>query len=267
MTAEAFAPAKINLSLHVTGRRADGYHFLDSLVVFADVGDRLTLRAADTMDLSVTGPFAAGVPCDARNLVWRAAAAAGVTVAMTLDKQLPHGGGIGGGSADAAAVLRMLGAPHHAPDLGADVPVCLSRNPQRMQGIGDVLSPATGVPALDIVLVNPGVHVPTQTVFARLRSPDNPGMGAWPTWQDRAAFVAWLCAQRNDLQAPAAADHPEIDTALAALSAAQLARMSGSGSTCFGIYPTAAAAQKAADRIAAAHPDWWVQATQTTGAS
>ncbi|MEC7258814.1 MAG: 4-(cytidine 5'-diphospho)-2-C-methyl-D-erythritol kinase, partial [Pseudomonadota bacterium] len=161
-----FAPAKINLTLHVTGRRDDGYHLLDSLVVFARVGDVLTISEAPEMALAVTGRFRDGVPEDARNLVWKAAQSAGRTLAITLDKTLPHGAGIGGGSADAAAVLRFCGAGHLAVGIGADVPVCLGDMPQRMQGIGEFLTPVAKVPALDIVLVHPGVHVPTPQVFA-----------------------------------------------------------------------------------------------------
>ncbi|WP_299610613.1 4-(cytidine 5'-diphospho)-2-C-methyl-D-erythritol kinase [uncultured Tateyamaria sp.] len=266
MTIEAFAPAKINLTLHVTGQRDDGYHLLDSLVVFANVGDHLDIEAAPEMALEVTGPFADGVPSDASNLVWRAAQMSGVTARIALTKELPHGAGIGGGSSDAAAVLRTLGGEAHALALGADVPVCLLDCPQRMRGIGNDVAPVGGVPPLDLVLVNPGVHVPTQDVFKRLASKDNAPMDAHLNWSDRAAFLTWLGDQRNDLQASAAAHTPEISSALDALKGAQLVRMSGSGATCYGVYPGPWLAREAADRIAGAHPDWWVRAVGTVGA-
>ena len=268
MATEAFAPAKINLTLHVTGQRADGYHLLDSLVVFADVGDRLWMEPADRMALQVTGAFAEGVPEDGRNLVWRAAGLAGVALRIRLEKTLPHGAGIGGGSSDAAAVLRRFGGRARAAELGADVPVCLSDAPQRMRGIGDELEEVAGVPALPLVLVNPGVHVPTPAVFRALERKDNPDMGEFPRWSSQAAFLSWLSAQRNDLEAPAIKTAPAIHDALEALRGAEdclLARMSGSGATCFGVFGSDAAARAAAEEIAAAHPDWWVQATRSFG--
>ncbi|MEO0865418.1 MAG: 4-(cytidine 5'-diphospho)-2-C-methyl-D-erythritol kinase [Pseudomonadota bacterium] len=265
MTTEAFAPAKINLALHVTGQRDDGYHLLDSLVVFADVGDRLWIDPAPRMSMKVTGPFAAGVPQDSRNLAWRAAEAAGVSVKIRLEKNLPHGGGIGGGSADAAAILRACEAPLAALSLGADVPVCLSDAPQRMQGIGEDLTPVSAVPSLSLVLVNPGIHVPTPDVFRRLRQKSNARLGDLPGWASRDAFLAWLTDQRNDLQAPAASGVPAILVALRALQWAEVARMSGSGSTCFGVYPDAATAQAVAQEISAQYPRWWVQAVTTKG--
>ncbi|MGD9861924.1 MAG: 4-(cytidine 5'-diphospho)-2-C-methyl-D-erythritol kinase [Pseudodonghicola sp.] len=270
MATEAFAPAKINLTLHVTGQRADGYHLLDSLVVFAGIGDRLRLAPAPEMSLAVTGRFAAGVPADPRNLVWRAAELAGVRLRITLEKSLPHGAGIGGGSSDAAAVLRTFGGAGRAAELGADVPVCLSSAPQRMRGIGEDLVAVPGVPELSLVLVNPGVHVPTPAVFRALARKDNPGMGELPRWTGQSGFLSWLAAQRNDLEAPAIASAPAIRDALAALGGAggcELVRMSGSGATCFGVFDSDPAAQAAAARIAAARPDWWVQATRTGGSA
>ncbi|GAA6200908.1 4-(cytidine 5'-diphospho)-2-C-methyl-D-erythritol kinase [Aquicoccus sp. SU-CL01552] len=270
MATEVVAPAKINLTLHVTGQRADGYHLLDSLVVFAELGDRLRLDRADRMSLRVTGRFAKGVPEDARNLVWRAAELAGVRLRIGLDKELPHGAGIGGGSSDAAAVLRVFGGEGRAVELGADVPVCLSDAPQQMRGIGDALIQVPDVPALPLVLVNPGVHVPTPEVFRALTRKDNAAMGALPQERSRAAFLSWLGAQRNDLEAPAIATAPDIRDALQALCGTadcRLARMSGSGATCFGIYDNDTAAREAAARIAAAHPGWWVQATRSIGSA
>lgn len=259
MTSEGFAAAKVNLTLHVTGQRDDGYHLLDSIVVFADVGDRLWFEAGPQMQISVTGPFAEGVPVDHRNLVWQAAELAGWKGRITLEKNLPHGAGIGGGSSDAAAVLRAFGGAGQAVTLGADVPVCLSSLPQRMQGIGDVLNPLQALPNMEIVLVNPRVVVPTGSVFSGLALKHNPPMAeTLPAFADAQAFCAWLGAQRNDLEAPARLIAPEISAALQELKGALLARMSGSGATCFGLFASGAA--QAAQRIAQAHPDWWVRA-------
>lgn len=266
MATEAVAPAKINLTLHVTGQRADGYHLLDSLVIFAELADHLWLTPSAATSLQVSGPFAEGVPEDGRNLVWRAAELAGMPLNIRLDKRLPHGAGIGGGSADAAAVLRAFGGQASAAELGADVPVCLSERPQRMRGIGDVLEQVSGVPAFSLVLVNPGVQVPTPDIFRALARKQNPAMAARLHWPSRAAFLSWLADQRNDLEAPAIATAPVIRDVLAALRRAngcRLARMSGSGATCFGIFESDAQAREAAAQIAAAQPDWWAQATRS----
>lgn len=269
-----FAPAKVNLALHVTGKRADGYHLLDSLVVFADIGDRVTVAPADALSLRVTGPRADGVPGDARNLVWQAAQAldANRGAAITLDKHLPHAGGIGGGSSDAAATLRGLSAiwgiaPPDAAAvlaLGADVPVCLHGRPCRMRGIGEVIDPVPKLPALWIVLVNPGVEVPTGPVFKTLQSVDNPALPA-PAWTDAASLLHWLCGARNDLEPPARALVPQIGTVLDHLNAQPgcgLARMSGSGGTCFGLFTHPGAAHDAARVLAGVSPDWWVADAQ-----
>ncbi|WP_171208994.1 MULTISPECIES: 4-(cytidine 5'-diphospho)-2-C-methyl-D-erythritol kinase [unclassified Ruegeria] len=266
MTAEAFAPAKINLTLHVTGQRSDGYHLLDSLVVFADVGDHLTFHPGPALSIEVSGEFAQGVPTDDRNLVWRAAQAVDWTGQITLNKALPHGGGIGGGSSDAAATLRALGGADTAValSLGADVPVCGRGKATRMQGIGEDLSPAV-LPPLPALLVNPGVSVPTGPVFQALDRKDNPAMPADIDVFDSVTTCAeWLSTQRNDLQIPACSVAPQIIDVLDALGDTRdvlLARMSGSGSTCFALYPTMKAAHFAAYEIGAAQPDWWVRAT------
>lgn len=267
MTADAFAPAKINLTLHVTGQRDDGYHLLDSLVVFADVGDRLFLTPGETMTLEVSGPYSGGVPEDASNLVWRAAEAVGWTGHIKLEKNLPSGAGIGGGSSDAAAVLRALGGDRNkALSLGADVPVCLTAEPQRMQGIGEDLSPVFPMPPLHLVLVNPGVHLSTPSVFQGLDNRHNPGLANCSGWSGVAECIEWLKQQRNDLEPAACRLAPVISKALGALSGAMLARMTGSGSTCFGVFSSPDAAARAAREIAGQHPDWWVQATTTAGA-
>ena len=269
-----FAPAKVNLALHVTGRRADGYHLLQSVVVFADAGDWLHIAPAPRLSLAVIGPRADGVPSDQRNLIWRAAQlfdhAAGA--AITLDKHLPHAGGIGGGSADAAAALRGLASLWDAPlpdapavlSLGADVPVCLFGRPAHMAGIGDVIAPLPPLPPLWLVLVNSGVAVPTGPVFAALVTAENPPLPDMPPqgWRDAGALAAWLAQTRNDLEPPALGLVPGIASVIAALSAqggCLLARMSGSGGTCFGLFATAQAARDAAAALAADHPDWWVQ--------
>lgn len=268
MTVEAFAPAKINLTLHVTGRRADGYHLLDSLVVFADAGDRLRLDPDGELSLTVTGPMAAGVPSDGGNLILKAAQLAGAQRgAFTLEKNLPAAAGIGGGSSDAAAALRALGAADADADalsLGADVPVCLLARAARMTGIGEGLQPLDGLPELPAVLVNPRLEISTPAVFKALARRDNPPMGDIPAGLALPEFCRWLAAQRNDLEAPARALQPEIAEVLTALSGAVLARMSGSGATCFGIYPSRAAAEAAAAQLSAEHPGWWVQAVTLT---
>jgi 4-diphosphocytidyl-2-C-methyl-D-erythritol kinase len=265
-----FAPAKVNLALHVTGRRDDGYHLLDSLVVFADVGDWVYIRPANELALSVSGPRAAGVPTDRSNLVWRAAEAFGRAGGATihLDKHLPHAGGIGGGSADAGAALRGLaslwGVEMPRLDallaIGADIPVCVASAPARMRGIGDVLDPVPPIPPLWLVLVNPGVETPTGAVFKALDSVDNAPMPA-PCWSDAERLLEWLALTRNDLEPAATSLVPAVRDALAALDATdgcRLARMSGSGATCFGIFVDEARARAAAERLGQAHGDWWV---------
>lgn len=261
---EAFAPAKINLTLHVTGKRADGYHLLDSLVVFADLGDRLWLTPADEMSMEISGPFAEGVPADGRNLAWQAAELAGWTGHIALEKNLPHGGGIGGGSSDAAAVLRALDCRRDALTLGADVPVCLQGAASRMRGIGDVITPVEGFPSFSALLVNPLITVPTPAVFKALAWADNPAMEEFPAEHaTQNQWLTWLGGCRNDLQVPAAHLAPDIDLALHDLrctGGGQMIGMSGSGSTCFAIYPTLVSAKHAAFEVQSAHPDWWVRA-------
>lgn len=270
-----FAPAKVNLHLHVVGRRADGYHLLDSLVVFADVGDRLTVSAADALSLSVTGPFAAELAAEADNLVLRAArglaAQAGIRPAarLVLEKTLPVASGIGGGSADAAAALRLLcrfweldpgSAEQLAGGLGADVPVCLASRPALMSGIGEVLRPVPVLPDIGIVLVNPGISVATPTVFrARVGAFSGPARFPDSVWQDAGALVATLRGARNDLEAPARGLAPGVNDALQVVAAAPgclLARMSGSGATCFGLFATPAVARAAVPAID--RDGWWV---------
>lgn len=267
---EAFAPAKINLALHVTGQRPDGYHLLDSLVVFANIGDRVRVRPASQQSLRVIGPMAQGVPADARNLVWKAAEWFGTPpVEIELIKNLPPASGIGGGSSDAAATLRALAKlfdkplpePTETVPLGADVPVCLRPGNWWMGGIGDCLSGAPDLPEyLGLVLINPGVEIPTPTIFNALVSKQNPPISN-REFEGLGEFSEWLLTHRNDLE-PAAIDlAPIVAEVLDVLRREDpiCARMSGSGATCFAVFPTRHEAKVAAGRIAEQNPKWWVQ--------
>lgn len=283
-----FAPAKVNLTLHILGRRGDGYHSLESLVAFADVGDRLARVVGEAPAISVFGPFAAETPANADNLVLRAAAAfsarfGGAAHAFSLEKHLPVASGIGGGSADAAAALRLCAADRGwdpigeevlslAASLGADVPVCIERRARMMRGTGAVLDPPCAFPAVPAVLVNPRVPVPTGAVFAALGLAPGQGMDHGTghplcppaAVADVARFIDWLSGQRNDLEPPALRVAPVVAEVLGALrrdGACRLARMSGSGGTCFGLYESHAAAKNAAVRLIAQNPGWWVAAT------
>ena len=218
--------------------------------------------------------MAADVPAGTDNLVLRAAQLLDPVrgARITLDKHLPAAAGIGSGSSDAAATLRALSGlwgmplPRQTVSLGADVPMCLVPRAQRISGIGEGTRAVTGLPAMPALLVNPRVSVPTPDVFGALAQKDNSPMpDTWPEMPDMAAVTAFLSEMRNDLEAPAIALFPVIGDVLAALGDAGVARMSGSGATCFGLYPDSAAAEAAAARIAAAHPDWWVQATMLNG--
>jgi 4-diphosphocytidyl-2-C-methyl-D-erythritol kinase len=263
-----FAPAKVNLYLHATGKRADGYHLLDSLAVFPDVGDTLRAEAAEGLSLALDGVFGAGLASEADNLVLRAARALapGRGAALRLTKELPIASGIGGGSADAAAALLALAEvwgvtadlPALALGLGADVPVCLASRPVRMQGIGEILVPAPRLPAFGMVLVNPGVAVPTPAVFKARKGEFTPAAGLPEAWDSVDAMVADLARCTNDLQAAAISIAPVIAQVLdmlAALPGARLARMSGSGATCFALFDTPALAEAAAALVA---PEaWW----------
>lgn len=264
-----FAPAKVNLALHVTGRRDDGYHLLDSLVAFAGVGDRVTLRADTGLSLVIGGPRAADLPSGDDNLVLRAARAMGGAAAITLEKVLPVASGIGGGSADAAATLRALarlgrGLPADGGlSLGADVPVCLRGRAARMTGVGEHLAPLS-LPRGWLVLVNPGVALSTPAVFRAMARRDlAPLPATLPHWPDAGALAGFLAGTRNDLEVPAITLAPVIAAVRAALQAQPdclLARMSGSGATCFGLFAEEAAARAAADGIGARAPGWWTAA-------
>jgi 4-diphosphocytidyl-2-C-methyl-D-erythritol kinase len=270
-----FAPAKVNLCLHVTGRRADGYHLLDSLVVFVGVGDRVTVAEGSGLSLDISGPEAASLAAEPDNLVLRAAQAMGITdAALGLWKVLPLSSGVGGGSADAAATLRalscwsgrMLPSAGQVLALGADVPVCMAGQPARMRGVGEDLSPLPALPPIWLVLVNPRVPVATPQIFAALTRRDFPPVPDLPrlALHSAVALAGWLSDQtRNDLVAPALQVVPllsGVQAALAATPGCLLARMSGSGGTHFGIFATEAAARAAEQALRRAHPGWWISA-------
>jgi 4-diphosphocytidyl-2-C-methyl-D-erythritol kinase len=276
-----FAPAKVNLTLHVIGRRPDGYHEIESLVAFADVGDRVTFAPGRSLELVTRGPTATAAGPSEDNLVLKAARLLAERVAglkagrFTLDKRLPVAAGLGGGSSDAAAALRLL-ARHNRIALddprlqeaarltGADVPVCLDPKARMMRGIGEILSAPLAFAKRPAVLVNPGVSVATKEVFAKLaasRSSLAKTGGRNPTALEMTAFIAAAC---NDLEPPAVVLQPIIADVLAALRASaqcRLARMSGSGATCFALYDSGRAATAAARALRGKHPGWWVRAT------
>jgi len=257
------ARAKVNLSLHITGKRADGYHLLDSIVVFPDYGDLLRRNAGG---LSISGPFGPGLSLE-KNLVCDAAALLGCAPNIHLEKNLPIASGIGGGSADAAAALRLL-AKEDVPDglsLGADVPACVISKPLRMQGIGEQLSLLPQLPEYAIVLVNNGEPVSTAAVFAALDATDNPPGMALPRGLNTAEFFSFIASLRNDMQPAALKISQGISEVLASLKSqpsCALARMSGSGGTCFGLFETLAEAERAAEDIRRRQSDWWVVAAK-----
>jgi 4-diphosphocytidyl-2-C-methyl-D-erythritol kinase len=280
------APAKINLYLHVLGRRADGFHELDSLVAFADIADVVTARPADALTLAIDGPFAGELAGAAdENLILRAArllaSRAGIAAgaAFNLTKTLPVASGIGGGSSDAAAALRALAALWQvrlgdpelaaiAGELGADVPVCLLARTAWLGGIGERIEAAPTLPPVGIVLVNPRIALPTPAVFKARRGPFTPAGRFDERPRDAAALAALLDARRNDLTDAAIGIVPaiaEILTALSATAGVRLARMSGSGATCFALYDGIAAAREAADRLGAQYPGWWAAAGRLIG--
>jgi 4-diphosphocytidyl-2-C-methyl-D-erythritol kinase len=287
-TVEVFAPAKINLTLHVTGRRADSYHLIDTLVAFAGVGDTVTLSTGGTGALEVSGCEAAQVPATADNLIGKQARHIGDAGIGPLDcrlhKRLPVASGIGGGSADAAAYYRgvvslseqdtarrLMGAETVAAQwrVGADVPMCIRSAPARVTGIGDVLDHDVAVPELPVVLVNPRIAVATTEVFANLKDKRNPPMHDVPGSEvSPVQFLRWLAVQRNDLQDAAVSHVPKIAQVLDALGEARgcaLARMSGSGATCFGLFETDDQARLAAETLRRAQPGWWIRATRLDG--
>jgi len=268
------ASAKINLFLHVGNKRDDGFHPLQSLAVFTDAGDVLAIEPAPILSLSIDGPFAAGLSGEGDNLVTRAARTLGTNGAkLTLTKNLPVASGIGGGSADAAASLRGLSelwstnADLHAigANLGSDIPVCIDSVPAFIEGRGEILRPLESLPRIAMLLVNPGVAVPTRDVFAALKTRSGVDM-ALPRghFRDTADLLRFLETKRNDLEAPALQIQPVIGDvlkAIAALPGALMTRMSGSGATCFGLFADDDCCGRAAAAMAKAHPDWWIAPT------
>lgn len=277
---ETFAAAKVNLYLQVVGRRADGYHLLDSLVAFAGVGDRLLLRPSDDLSLHIDGPNAGALAVEPDNMVLKAAralaAAAGVPAkaAITLTKRLPVASGIGGGSADGAAALRGLCRLWGiSPDeteltriglaLGADLPVCLVGRPTQMSGIGEILTAAPPLPPAWLVLVNPGVGLSTPAVFKARTAAFSVPAPLTDAPGDAVALAGALASRRNDLTEPAVRLAPVIGDMLKAVAAEAdclLARMSGSGATCFGLFADQETAEAAARHLAVGHAAWWVAA-------
>jgi len=275
-TIKITAHAKVNLTLHVVGERTNGYHELQSLVCLTEFGDQIHLSPAADFSFQVIGPYAAGIPVDESNLVVQAAKFMAQKHSKTLDcqiileKNLPMASGIGGGSSDAAAVMKALSQYWSVPlpnvdelmALGADIPVCVTTGLTLMQGAGEDVTHLSAAPNWGVVLVNPNVGVSTPAVFDALNSKQNPSM------QDVAANcvdIAWLGDQRNDLEPPAIAMVPEVATVIEAISAApqcQVARMSGSGATCFGLFSDIKHANATAERLQRVHPNWWIVATK-----
>lgn len=278
------APAKVNLALHITGRRPDGYHEIESLAVFTRFGDRITAVPSEEDSLAVSGKYAAAVPVDGGNLILKARDALrqrfgdGNTppVALVLEKNLPVASGVGGGSSDAAATLRALASLWNLGvdeaelasvglALGADVPMCLSAQPLVARGIGERVETVPDFPSLGLVLVNPGVAVATADIFVGLERRDNEKLPPLPPAIDFHSLRNWLEGTRNDLEPVARKLQPEIGKALAALDKADagFARMSGSGATCFGLFETGNVAKRAAAAIRSRYPDWFVAATRS----
>jgi 4-diphosphocytidyl-2-C-methyl-D-erythritol kinase len=281
------APAKVNLTLRVLGRRDDGYHEIESLVAFADYGDRLSLVPGSDLALAVGGPRAEQAGLDADNLVLKAARAVAARIpgialgGFNLEKNLPAAAGLGGGSADAAAALRLIARANHlalsdprlydaARATGADVPVCLDPRPRLMRGIGEKLSEPLILPPLPVVLVNPGVALATKPVFAEW-TPARPAVPfdfAVAKINGSKEFLHALAQQANDLETAAIKLAPVIADVLAALRAfagCRLARMSGSGATCFGLFGSAAAARSTAQALSSEYPHWWIIASALGG--
>lgn len=271
------APAKINLFLHVGARRADGFHPLQSLAVFTEMGDELALAPASELSLAINGPFAQGLDGEGDNLVLRAARAlSSEGAALTLTKNLPVASGIGGGSSDAAAALRGLRRllSVDVPDarlreiaatLGSDIPVCLDARSSFMEGRGEILRAVGAMPRISMLLVNPKVAVPTKDVFAMLADRSGTEL-ALPLdgFRDTADLLRFLETTRNDLEAPARKLQPvigEVLDAIAALPGALFTRMSGSGATCFGIFADDGCCQRAAEILRDTAPGWWIAPT------
>jgi len=283
------APAKVNLTLRVLGRRSDGYHEIESLVAFAEFGDTLSFSPGGEVALAMRGPNAANAGEDADNLVLKAARALAARVAgiglgaFELDKRLPVAAGLGGGSADAAAALRLLARANNLPAddgrlydaaraVGSDVPVCLDPRPRLMRGVGEILSAPLRLPPLPAVLANPGITLPTKSVFAAWEGTSSRALPldvtAAAKIASREEYLQLLATQSNDLEDAAIAVEPavaEVLASLRALAGCRLARMSGSGATCFALFSSAAAAIEAAKALGNKYPHWWVRASALGG--
>ena len=279
-----FAPAKINLFLHLIGKRADGYHLLESLVAFVDIGDVVSTSDSASLQLTISGPFAKALSDTEGNSILAAARFLATangrqesSVSIELTKNLPVASGIGGGSSDAAATLlacQSLWHIHALPDppaiaagLGADVPVCLRGRPTFMSGIGETLSDIADFPTCDVVLVNPGMALPTANVFGAFQGSFSKPLAKAPQkgWASLGKLLEFLRHTHNDLTTSAVTLAPDITHVLSALSAQPgcgLARMSGSGATCFGLFHNPSEARAAAETLATTQPLWWVKAGQ-----
>lgn len=275
------APAKVNLFLHVTGRRDDGYHLLDSLVTFTDFGDELTFSPTDTLSFSCDGPYAQEIDSTKNHILtamqlFSDHCKTPTDLSIHLKKNIPVGAGLGGGSADAAAALRGLAqfwntAPPEktlheiALSIGADVPVCLTSRTSQMQGIGESLTPKQ-LPRLYLLLINTSDFIATKDIFANLELPHGRSVLEIPDLPTYDDAITFLNMQQNDLTKPASHLHPHITQALCALKdidTCDLARMSGSGATCFGIFKTREHANAAMDLLRTQYPDWWMCVTRT----
>jgi 4-diphosphocytidyl-2-C-methyl-D-erythritol kinase len=288
MVVHEFAPAKINLALHITGQRDNGYHELDMLIGFANHGDTIKITpynepALKTISLKITGAYGANLSTDADNLIVKAVNAfiahyqnhikPYAAYDIELHKMLPLASGIGGGSADAAATLRAMAKLHNiedeagllliAQDLGADCPMCLLGNACRASGIGEKLSPIE-IPKMPVVLINPNCPIATPLVFEALKTKQNPPLPPLPVHFDKSSFIAYLKKSRNDLTTPATKLLPEIKEILKTLDNmknVQFSAMSGSGATCFALFNTMAEAETAQRILSQQHPHWWVVIT------
>lgn len=271
-TIDGNAPAKINLALHIRGRRQDGLHRIESLVAFADVGDTLAVEETDNWSLYVSGQFASDVPAGDTNIVLRAAKmiAGDRRAAILLKKNLPVAAGLGGGSSDAATTIRLLAQKWNLPiplasqsmQLGADLPVCIESKAARVEGIGECIHEIPPLPTFSMVLVNPRTKLSTADVYRAHDGNVMPQLPPLVQFDSVIDLANWLRFQRNDLEVPAAALCPELDNVLGALRSCRdciLARMSGSGATCFGMFTCQQQAEVAAKQLQREHFAWWVQ--------
>jgi len=275
MTIRHYAPAKINICLHVLKHREDGLHQIESLVTFLDCGEWITLSKANKTELNIVGPQTKKLPVSESNLILRATRLfpSRCTSKITLHKSMPVAAGIGGGSADAAATLKAMAKVWELPvpnvssqlQLGADVPVCMHSKPVLMQGVGEVISPVLNFPELFCCLVNPGVAIKTQDIFKKLIKKNNAPMNSFP--KNEKGWRNWFDEHRNDLEQPATLIQPVINIVLKQLKQWNpiLARMSGSGATCFALFETLDQAKRCSKMISKQNPKWWTVAGSMLG--